>query len=207
MRCSAIGSPTPARKPGASPPSKWEPPLTELRWAALFAAAALSCTSAASLAAAPTTPFTADDLVRVERISDPQVSPDGRWVVYTQRSTDLDANRGRTDLWLAGVDEGSAPARRLTSHTANDSSPRWATDGRSVLFLSDRSGTSQVWRLPLDGGEPAQVTDYPLDVGTFKPSPDGRLLVLSLEVFPDCADLACTRKRLDEKPSGTGKRF
>src|SRR5689334_8356464 len=105
--------------------------------------------SAAAQAAAPDsarTAFTADDLVRMERVSDPQVSPAGREVVYVQRSTDMEANRGRTDLWLVPLADAGAP-RRLTTHAANDSSPRWLPGGRELLFLSDRSGSSQVWRL------------------------------------------------------------
>ena len=166
----------------------------------------------AAHAAAPTaTPFTPDDLVRLERVTDPQVSPDGTHVAYVQRSTDLAANRGRTDVFLVGLADrsGASGPRRLTSHPANDSSPRWLPDGRTMLFLSDRSGSSQVWRLSLDGGEALPVTDYPLDVTTFRVSPDGRTLALTLEVFPDCADLACTHRRLDErsKEKASGKRF
>jgi dipeptidyl aminopeptidase/acylaminoacyl peptidase len=157
-------------------------------------------------AQAASAPFTAEDLVRLERIGDPQVSPDGRLAAYVQRSTDMAANRGRTDVWVVGLEPGATP-RRLTSHPANDSSPRWAPDGRSLLFLSERSGSSQVWRLPLDGGEATQVTDYPLDVGTFALAPDGRTLAVSIEVFPDCADLACTKQRQAQKPTASGMRF
>ena len=142
-------------------------------------------------------PFTAEDLVTMARLSDPQVSPDGKSVAYVLRTTDLDANKGRTDLWLVALD-GSEP-RRLTTDPASDSSPRFAPDGKSLYFLSSRSGSSQVWRLPLDGGEAAQVTDLPLDVGNLLLSPDGTHLALSLEVFPDCNDLACTVKRLEEQ--------
>jgi dipeptidyl aminopeptidase/acylaminoacyl peptidase len=162
-------------------------------------------------ATAAPSPFTPDDLVRLERISDPQVSADGRQVAYVQRSTDMEANRGRTDIYLVALPTGrgtdAPPPRRLTSHPENDASPRWLPDGRALLFLSERSGSSQVWRLSLDGGEAQQVTDYALDVGTFRIAPDGRSLVLTMEVFPDCADLACSKRRLDEKPKGTGKRF
>ena len=62
---------------------------------------------------------------------------------------------------------------------ANDASPRWSPDGQALYFLSTRSGSSQVWRLALAGGEPTQVTDYPLDVGSFKVSPAGDRLALS----------------------------
>ena len=72
-------------------------------------------------------PFTADDLVRLERVSDPQLSPDGKSVAYTLRRTDWDNNKGVLDLWLAPVD-GGAP-RQLTKADGNHSEPRWSGDG------------------------------------------------------------------------------
>lgn len=151
--------------------------------------------------------FTAEDLVRLRRVSDPQVSPDGRWVAFTLRETDMDANRGRTDLWLLELGAPSPLARRLTQNPASDSTPRWAPDGRSLYFLSTRSGSSQVWRMPLEGGEALQVTDYPLSVGTLKVSPRGDRIAVSLEVFPDCADLKCSADRLEarSKDKSTGR--
>jgi dipeptidyl aminopeptidase/acylaminoacyl peptidase len=146
--------------------------------------------------------FTPDDLVKLKRLSDPQVSPDGRYVAYVLRETDMDANRGRTDLWLLDLQASEAEPRRLTTHPANDSSPRWSPDGRWIYFLSVRSDSTQVWRLPVAGGEAVQVTDYPLDVGTLKVSPAGDRIAVSIEVLPDCVDLACTKRALDERGKG-----
>jgi dipeptidyl aminopeptidase/acylaminoacyl peptidase len=87
--------------------------------------------------------------------------------------------------------------RRLTQNAANDTNPRWAPDGASIYFLSARGGSMQIWRLPMLGGEAVQITDYPLDVGTFRFSPDGGRLASRMEVFRDCPDLKCTRERLD----------
>ncbi len=141
-------------------------------------------------------PFTAKDLNMLSRVADPQVSPDGRHVAYTLRETDLDANRGRTDVWLAELSgTGLAKTRRLTQHPASDSSARWAPDGSGLFFLSSRSGSSQVWHISLNGGEAQQVTNLPLDVGSFEVSPRGDRLAVSMEVFPDCADLKCTTDR------------
>ena len=143
-------------------------------------------------------PFTVEDLVRMKRVSDPQVSPDGAQVVYVQRETDMEANKGRTSLWLLAA-PGKAEPQRLTTSKGNDSSPRWSPDGRSVYFLSSRSGSSQVWRLAPAGGEAQKVTDYPLDVGAFRISPRGGQLALAMEVFPDCGTLACSKERLDAR--------
>jgi dipeptidyl aminopeptidase/acylaminoacyl peptidase len=165
-------------------------------------------------APAPSRAFTADDLVRLARLSDPQVSPDGRRVAYVLRETDMEANRGRTDLWLLDLDAAAGSARktdaaprRLTQHPAADSSPRWAPDGRGLYFLSSRSGSSQVWYLGLAGGEAQPVTRLPLDVGSFEVSPRGDRLAVSMEVFPDCADLQCNvdRKAAQSKQKTSGQ--
>ena len=149
--------------------------------------------------AGATQPFTADDLVRLKRVSDPQVSPDGRHAVFVLRETDMEANRGRTDLWLLELGDPRAMSRRLTQHPAADSSPRWAADSRTLYFLSTRSGASQVWRISLDGGEAQQVTNYPLDVGSFKVSPRGDRLAVTLDALPECADPKCSADRLAER--------
>jgi dipeptidyl aminopeptidase/acylaminoacyl peptidase len=140
--------------------------------------------------------FTPTDLNLLARVSDPQVSPNGRYLVYAQRETDLPANRGRSDLWLVEIENPARKPRRLTQHSSNDTHPRWAIDGTSIYFLSSRTGSQQVWRLPLNGGEAVQITDYPLDVGTFRFSSGGGRIALAMEVFQDCADLKCTRDRL-----------
>ena len=162
--------------------------------AVLDIGAAVQTTAAA--AASKTHPFNVRDLVAFDRLSDPRVSPDNRWVAFTLSAVDLDANRRRTDLWLVGTD--GAGLRRLTTHEAADTSPRWSPDGRALYFLSTRSGSSQVWKLAMDGGEPQPVTTLPLDVGAFALSHDGALVAVALDVFPDCADLDCTTARLAE---------
>src|SRR5262249_19114969 len=102
-------------------------------------------------------PFTADDLVRLKRVTDPQISPDGRYVAFVLRETDMEANRGRTDVWLLDRTQKEPTPRRMTQNDADDSSPRWDPDSRTLYFLSTRSGQSQVWRLSLSGGEAARV--------------------------------------------------
>src|SRR5215469_10926076 len=149
-------------------------------------------------AAASGAQFTAEDLVMLKRISDPQVSPDGHYLVFVQRDTDLAANRGRTTLWLLALAAGARP-QQLTDPSGGDSSPRWAPDSRTLYFLSTRSGSQQVWRLVLSGAEARRLTDFPLDVGSLRVSPLGKLLAVSMEVFPDCPTLTCTRQRLDAR--------
>jgi dipeptidyl aminopeptidase/acylaminoacyl peptidase len=145
--------------------------------------AALLCLllAAAPVGAADTHPFSVRDMLAMDRIADPRVSPDGSRVAFSLRVTDLEANRGRTDLWLAATD--GSWTRRLTSHDAADSQPRWSPDGRALYFVSTRDGSAQVYRLAMDGGEPEQVTRLPLDVDALEVAPGGRLL-FALAVFP-----------------------
>ena len=138
-------------------------------------------------------PFSAEHLVRLDRVGSPALSPDGMQVVYPVRETDMEADKGAYDLWLSPVAGGEA--RRLTRHEASDTSPAWSADGRFVYFLSKRGDVTQVWRIAMAGGEAAPVTELSLDVGTFRLSADGRRLVVSLRVYPDCTDLACTVDR------------
>ncbi len=157
----------------------------------LAASAALSLAYAMTATAQNETParaLTANDLVMLERVSDPRVSPDGGHVAYTLRQTDYAQNKGVKHIWLLDL-----KTRKSRTFAAGDSA-RWAPDGKSLYFLSK----AQVWRQSLAGGKPQQVTKLPLDVNAFMPSPDGKRLALSLEVFPDCETLACTKQRLDK---------
>ncbi|MBU0616389.1 MAG: prolyl oligopeptidase family serine peptidase, partial [Planctomycetes bacterium] len=146
--------------------------------------------------AADSHPFTVHDLWTMERISDPQVSPDGKRVVFANRVTDFEKNKGVNDLWLVHVD-GSG-LRRLTTHPAGSHAARWAPDGQVIYFLSGRSESSQVWKIAADGGEAEQVTDLPLDVEGFLLSPNGMHLLLAIDVFPDCLTLQETKDRLKD---------
>jgi dipeptidyl aminopeptidase/acylaminoacyl peptidase len=157
---------------------------------------ALSLAPFALAVAKESHPFTVRDLVAFDRISEPRVSPDGRQVVFTVSALDWDANKRRSDLWLTNLD--GTGLRKLTQHEAADTSAVFARDGKAIYFLSTRSGSPQVWKISLDGGEPQPVTSLPLDVGGFLLSPDGTKLALSMEVFPGTT-VAQTKKRLDEE--------
>ena len=119
----------------------------------------------------------------------------------------MDANKGRTDIWLLDLAQKDPQPRRLTSDPANDMSPRWAPDSHGLYFLSTRGGSSQVWSIRIDGGEATRVTNYPLDVGALKVSPRGDVLAISMDVLPECNDLRCTKDKLDAraKDKSTGR--
>jgi len=139
-------------------------------------------------------PFNVNDLVAMQRVADPQASPDGSHVAFVVTSMDLEANKGRKDLWIAATD-GSG-ARRLTSDAANDWSPRWA-DNDVLYFLSSRSGSAQVWRAGAKTGDVERVSHLSLDVEALSVGPGGGALYAGIAVFPDCADsISCTADRL-----------
>ena len=148
-------------------------------------------------------PFSVQDLVRLDRISEPAASPDGKRVAYTLRTVDLESNQVRIGIWLLETRKRDAAPVRLTDLAANSSAAEWSGDGRFIYYLSDRGGSTQVWRSGTDG-EPLQITNLPLDVGSFRVSPKADRLLVSLEVFRDCADLACTKQRLIAAARKTG---
>lgn len=154
--------------------------------------------SLAGAAVAEPRGFTATDLVQLDRVGSPALSPDGKTVAYTLREADLVANKARTGLWRVPV-AGGAP-QRLTGTSSTDVEPQWSADGQWLYFLSTRSSSMQVWRLPMAGGEAQQVTDYPLDIGSYKLSPSGKALALSMDVFVGCDTLECTTAKLQKQP-------
>jgi dipeptidyl aminopeptidase/acylaminoacyl peptidase len=177
-----------------------------MKFRLLALAAALTATGAT---AAPRG-FTVEDLVTMERVGAPAVSPDGSRIVYTVRSTDMGKNRGHTDLYLVDLRGANHAPQRLTSDTASSTDPEWSPQGDAIYFLSARSGSSQIWRVPVAGGPnaaAARVTDLPLDVDAFHVAPTGDRVAFSMSVFRDCADLACTKSRLAarEQDKATGK--
>jgi dipeptidyl aminopeptidase/acylaminoacyl peptidase len=182
----------------------------------LFAALALGLLAAPALAADLEThaphPFNVRDLVMMDRVSDPQLSPDGRYAAFGVRSTDYAANKGVNAIYVLDLKKGGAPVKVAQK----GGSARWAPDGRSLYYVAAADGVSQLWRLDLgtgDGGlnlaghtTAVQVSHAALDLGGYKLSPDGKSVLLSYEVYTDCADLACTKERIDgrEKNKATG---
>jgi len=138
------------------------------------------------------------DLLKIAFPHDPELSPDGRQVVFALARLDHEANQWRGGLWMAPT-EGGAP-RLFTSDEARDTSPAWSPDGRWIAFLSNRSGKRrgrkrapmQLWVIPTDGGEARQLTSFGTGVTQPAWSPDGRTLAF------------VTRGALDRPEPGPG---
>jgi len=107
---------------------------------------------------------------------EPALSPDGRWVAYAIAPVGHPGERRLRTLWVAAAN-GSSPPRRLTAGTAADSGPRWAPDSASLFFMSDRTGSPQLHRIRVDGGEAESLTDWRGDIYDFCPLADGRVAV------------------------------
>ena len=149
--------------------------------------------------------FEVRDLASLDRVSSPTLSPDGGSVVFAKRQVNQEVTKASTSLWVRNLrTRDMAPPKRLTPEGWNVNSPAFSNDGKSVYFLSAKSGSMQLYSIPLAGGEPKRLTDFALDVDAYKLSPDGQQVALAFAVFPDCKAgsnqdvLACTKKKVGE---------
>src|SRR5262249_7660168 len=133
-------------------------------------------------------PMKLDDLFKFKRVSDPQISPDGKWVVYVVGSVDLEGNKVSASLWLAATD-GKSELRQLTNAPGKkDRHPRWSPDGKQILFESNRSGDTQLWPIGLDGGEARQLTTISTEAGNAIWSHDGKQIAFVSAVYPEFSE-------------------
>jgi len=155
-----------------------------------------------SYAAMAKGPLTVEHLNQFNKLHDVVLSADGRFVAYGQTNAGFSPTDSTSDLYLMDLSNLNK-VTRLTQSAGRESQLQWAADGQSLYFVANRSGTNQVWQLPLYGGEALQVTDLPLEVEGFKVSSDGKQIALSLSVKPGCQNLQCT---LDAKAAEAAKK-
>jgi len=155
----------------------------------------LASLAALALAQAPAAfarPMTATDLATLRRLGAPAVSPDGNWAVYQLRETDLEANRGRTDLYLLDLrTAGATPVKIASQPQYNEHDARFSPDGRWLYYLSNASGSDQIWRVSLPGGTPEKVTDLATDVSGFAIAPSGDRIAIWADRNMACQDFSC----------------
>ena len=163
----------------------------------------LACTLLSTSASAQKRPFNFDEMMKVKRVADPQLSPDGKWVTFTVTTYDVANNSRNSDIWLVSS-EGGEP-RQMTRSPKADDRPRWAPDSKRFAFVSTRSGMSQIWILAIDAGEAAPVDTKGVEASGVGWSPDGKTLAFVSDVYPDCPDLACNQKRDKEREASPVK--
>ncbi len=171
----------------------------------MFLKTILTCTVVLSgvCAAGARRPMEIEDLFRFQRVEDPQVSPDGKWVACVITRVDKAENRSDSDIWLLPF-EGGSP-RQLTNSPKHDRHPRWSPDGKWVVFESNRGGTFQLYTISTQGGEARPLTSLSTEAAQPVWSPDGSHVAFISAVFPEFSDKPfkesdeLNRRRLEER--------
>jgi len=117
------------------------------------------------------------DFFHVQVATDPQISPDGKRIVYVRNSADTFTDRRVSNLWVINFD--GSDHHPLTAGTFSDSSPRWSPDGTRIAFISDRDGKSQLYVRWIESGQTAKLTDLENSPAGISWSPEGRQIVFT----------------------------
>ncbi|MEP6920787.1 MAG: S9 family peptidase [bacterium] len=133
--------------------------------------------------------FTIEELMKVRRVADPQLSPDGQRVAFTIGDVDFDGNRAVNQVYVVPVSGGEL--KQLTSGDKSSAAPRWSPDGKKIAFVTG----SQIWVMDNDGDNKKQVSKISTGAGGPVWAPDGNWIAFSSDVYPDCSDDDCNRRR------------
>lgn len=134
--------------------------------------------------------YTVDDLLKVKRVNDPRLSPDGKHVAFTAGDVNFNDNRVVNQIYVTAIDGGEV--KQLTNGKSSSSAPRWSPDGKKIAFTAG----GQIWIMDSDDGhDKEQLTK--ISTGAAAPvwSPDGKWIAFTSDVYPDCKDDECNKKR------------
>ena len=161
-------------------------------------------------------PMTETDLVAMKRLASPAASPDGKIIAYQLQETDLAANKRYSDIWLLRSDiADAAPYKAASKPKTNEHSPVISPDGNHLFYLSNESGSDQIYRLSVrsekgstNSADGLRVSDFKTDVAGFKLSPDGKKITIWGDIARDCPDFGCDKDGDISKPGpGTGREY
>src|SRR5256885_12014862 len=161
-----------------------------------FAVSIITLLACVALVSAQERRFTIDDLLKVRRVGDPQVSPKGDFVAFTITDVDKTANKSTTQIYLVPL--GGGEPRQLTNDEHSSARPRWSPDGDKLAFVSARDGEDQIWTIDVSSGALKKITTLSTGAGDPVWSPDGKWLAFASDVYPECVSDVCNKKRADE---------
>ncbi len=150
---------------------------------------ALACVPASVATAQENRRFTVEELLKVRRVGDPQISPDGKRIAFTIGNVNWDANKVVTQIYVMPIEGGNM--KQLTNGSSSATSPRWSPDAKKIAYISG----GQVWVMENDGDNKDQVTKISTSAAAPVWSPDGKWLAFTSEVYPDCSDDDCNKKK------------
>lgn len=153
-------------------------------------------------------PFTFDAMMKLSRIDEPQLSPDGKMVAFTVQTVDTASNTKPTQIYVVPVEGGTPLQLTHENEGTTNKRPRWTPDSKRIVFSSDRASNQQIWVMNADGTGAKPVTNVPTDADGEIVSPDGKLIVFTSDVYPDCEasgaapgvdyNATCNKSKLDE---------
>ncbi len=139
--------------------------------------------------------ITFDDLISLGRVSDPQISPDGKTTAFVVTWQLFEENTSTSNIYL--VPTAGGEVRQLTAAKGANKNPRWLPDGKTIAFISTRDGESQIWSIPVNGGEAKKISHIATEASGLMVSPDGKWFAFTSDVYPDCTDEESNAKRLE----------